>query len=132
MVETTAWSAAETFALGAPETSDIPIHFVGSDGPEAIGEFDAAQRAWLAAQNFSGSAKRSVLVPNAEGKISSVAFGVGNGQQGEPSGPSELLTGLLSAALPASTYRIVSELQQPELAALAWALGGYSFSRYRF
>ncbi|MFA5955338.1 M17 family metallopeptidase [Hyphomicrobium sp.] len=132
MVETTAWSAAETFALGAPEASDIPIHFVGSDGPEAIGEFDAAQRAWLAAQNFSGSAKRSVLVPNTEGKISSVAFGVGNGQQGEPSGPSELLAGLLSAALPASTYRIASELQQPELAALAWALGGYSFSRYLY
>ncbi len=131
MVETTAWSAAETFALGAPEASDIPIHFVGSDSSSAIGKLDATQKAWLAAQSFAGSAKRSVLIPNSEGKLASVAFGVGSGRQGEPSGPSELLAGVLAPALPAATYRFASELAQPDLAALAWALGAYSFSRYR-
>jgi leucyl aminopeptidase len=130
MVETTAWAAAETFALGAPDASDIPVHFIGSNSLQPS-PLDAAQQAWLAAQNFSGSAKRSVLLPNAEGKVSAVAFGTGNGQQGEPSGPSELLAGLLGAGLPAGTYRIASELSQPDLAALAWALGSYSFSRYR-
>jgi leucyl aminopeptidase len=131
MVETTAWSAAEAFAFGAPEETDVPIHFIGSDGSDRIGKLGAAQQAWLAAQNFCGGAKRSVLIPDAEGKIGSVAFGAGNGQQGEPSGPSELLMGLLSPTLPAHTYRIASELSQPQLAALAWALGAYSFSRYR-
>lgn len=131
MVETTAWAAAETFALGAPDASDIPVHFIGSNSHQPSAPLDAAQQAWLAAQNFSGGAKRSVLLPNAEGQVSAVAFGTGNGQQGEPSGPSELLAGLLGAGLPAGTYRIASELLQPDLAALAWALGSYSFSRYR-
>jgi leucyl aminopeptidase len=131
MVETTAWSAAETFALGAAAADDIPVHFVGSNGPDGIGALDDAQKAWLAAQKFSGSAKRSVLIPNAKGKIAAVAFGVGDGQQGEPSGPSELLAGLLSSALPAGTYRFASELTHQQLAALAWALGAYSFTRYR-
>jgi leucyl aminopeptidase len=131
MVETTAWSAAETFALGAPQASDIPIHFVSSNDSAAIGGLDGAQQAWLAAQNFSGSAKRSILVPGADGNVAAVAFGIGTGQQGEPSGPSELLTGLLSSGLAPNTYRVASKLDQPELAALAWALGGYSFSRYR-
>ena len=56
MVETTAWSAAETFALGAATADDIPIQFVGpdgSDGPDGIGTLDAAQKAWLSAQKFS-------------------------------------------------------------------------------
>jgi leucyl aminopeptidase len=131
MVETTAWTAAETFAVGAPEASDIPIHFFGANASEATEKLDAAQHAWLAAQNFSGTAKRSILIPRADGKISSVALGIGNGRQGEPSGPSELLTGLLSSALPPATYRIASALQHEGLAALAWALGGYSFMRYR-
>ena len=64
------------------------------------------------------------------GSIASVAFGIGNGQQGEPSGPSELLAGLLGSSLPAGTYRFASEPGQADLAALAWSLGGYSFSRY--
>ncbi len=131
MVETTAWTAAETFALGAATAEDIPIHFVGPDGADDIGTLDEAQRAWLAAQKFSGSAKRSVLIPSAEGKIAAVAFGAGDGQQGEPSGPSELLAGLLSSALPVGTYRFASELTHQQLASLAWALGAYSFTRYR-
>lgn len=131
MVETTAWSAADTFALGAAAADDIPIHFVGPDGLDGIGALDEAQRAWLAAQKFSGGAKRTVLIPSAEGKIAAVAFGIGDSQQGEPSGPSELLAGLLSSALPAGTYRFASELTHKQLADLAWALGAYSFSRYR-
>ena len=131
MVETAAWAAAETFALGAQAADDIPIHFVPTDGVDAIGSLDDMQRAWLKAQKFTGNAKRTVLIPAADGKIASVAFGIGNCQQGEPSGPSELLAGLLSPALPAGTYRFASELAHDELAALAWSLGAYSFSRYK-
>lgn len=130
MVETTAWAAAETFALGAAATDDIPVHFVPSDGVDAIGSLDDVQRAWLKAQKFSGNAKRTVLIPGADGNIASVALGIGNGQQGEPSGPSELLAGLLGSGLPAGTYRFASELGHADLAALAWSLGAYSFSRY--
>jgi leucyl aminopeptidase len=131
MVETTAWSAADTFALGSADAGDIPVHFASPASAEAIQGLDTAQRAWLTTQGFTGSAKRAVLIPDAEGKAAAVAFGTGNWHQGEPSGPSELLAGLLGASLPSGTYRIASELSQPDLAALAWALGSYSFSRYR-
>ncbi len=112
MVETTAWSVDDVFAGGPAASSDIPIYLARSDDPAALGQPDDAEKAWLAAQNFSGAAKRYVLVPGADGRISSVAFGVGDGHQGDPSGPSELLAGLLAQALPAGTYRFASELQQ--------------------
>lgn len=131
MVETTAWSAAEAFALGTPDATDIPIHLIGANGSDATAGLSAAERAWLAAQTFTGGAKRSVLIPNSDGRIGSIAFGIGNGRQGEPSGPSELLTGALSAGLPGGTYRFQSTPGQPDLAAIAWGLGAYSFTRYR-
>jgi leucyl aminopeptidase len=131
MVETAAWAVEDVFVREPTGAPDIPIYFVGSAGPEALGALDDVQKAWLAAQKFAGAAKRHVLIPGADGRISSVAFGLGDGRQGEPSGPSELLTGVLAPVLPVGAYRIASEIADPELAALAWALGAYSFSRYR-
>jgi leucyl aminopeptidase len=131
MVETTAWSVEEVFARGPGAPSDIPIYLARSDDPAGLGKPDEAQKAWLAAQKFSGAAKRHVVVPGANGKIASVAAGIGDGHQGEPCGPSELLAGLLASSLPAGTYRLASDTADGDLAALAWALGAYSFSRYR-
>ena len=132
MVETTAWSAGNVFARGAaPGKGDIPIHFARSDDPNSLAALAAPQKAWLAAQKFSGSAKRHVLIPDSDGALAAVAFGLGDGRQGEPSGPSELLAGALANALPAGVYRVATESGHGDLAALAWALGAYKFSRYR-
>ena len=131
MIETTAWSVEDVFVRGPAAASDIPIYFARSDDPAALGQLAAAEKAWLSAQKFSGAAKRHVLVPGPDGRISFVAFGVGDGRQGEPSGPSELLAGHLAQALPAGTYRFASDVAGDDLAPLAWALGAYSFSRYR-
>ncbi len=131
MVETTAWSVKDVFVQGPQSAADVPIHFARSANPAALVGLDDHQKAWLAAQTFSGAAKRHVLIPGSDGTIASVVFGLGDGHQGEPSGPSEMLTGLLSATLPAGTYRFASDLDETFLAQLAWALGAYSFSRYR-
>jgi len=131
MVETTAWSAKDVFVMGSAEASDIPIYLASSADPEPVAGFSDQQKAWLAVQKFSGAAKRHLLVPGPDGGIGSVVLGVGDGQQGEPSGPSEMLTGLLSASLPAGTYRLAADAGTLDLAELAWALGGYAFSRYR-
>jgi leucyl aminopeptidase len=130
MVETTAWSVEEVFERGPAGTSDIPIRFVRSDDPEALASLDDIQKAWLAAQKFTGNAKRHVLIPAIDGRIATVVFGLGDGEQGEPSGPSELLAGCLASSLPVGTYDLVSG-GDAGLASLAWALGAYSFSRYR-
>ncbi|HEY8193643.1 MAG TPA: leucyl aminopeptidase family protein [Hyphomicrobium sp.] len=131
MIETTAWSVKDVFMQGPAAAADVPIYFARSADPGALGTLSDHQKAWLAAQKFSGAAKRHVLIPSAEGGIASVVFGLGDGRHGEPSGPSELLTGLLPAALPAGNYHFASETADAELAELAWALGAYSFSRYR-
>ncbi|HVZ03259.1 leucyl aminopeptidase family protein [Hyphomicrobium sp.] len=131
MVETSAWSVRNVFAEGPSATGDIPIYFVRTADAGQLAGFDDHQKAWLAAQRFSGSAKRHVLVPGAGGKVDAVVLGLGDGQQGEPSGPSELLAGLLSGSLPSATYRYASELSDSYLAEVAWALGSYSFSRYK-
>jgi leucyl aminopeptidase len=89
-----------------------------------------ANRRWLAAQAFNGDAKSRVLLPTTEGQLAGVAFGLGS-QTGEPCGPTELLVGSLSAALPAGTWGFATKPAHAELASIAWGLGGYRFRRYK-
>ena len=53
------------------------------------------------------------------------------GPPGEPSGPSELLIGHLAQSLPTGSYRLASEARDPTLAAIAWGLGSYRYTRYK-
>ncbi len=131
MVETTAWTATEVFTDGPSEATDTPLWMVRAGAPlQALGLSDA-QSAWLAAQKFSGGAKKIVHVPNADGTLGGVALGLGDGVNGEPSGPSELLTGLLPPVLQPGVYRIEAPAANADLAAIAWGLGAYKFARYR-
>jgi leucyl aminopeptidase len=132
MVEATRWRGGEVIVDGAAAATDIPIHLfktgeAESDHPGVA----AAACAWLEAHKFKGSAKKQVLLPAADGALAGVAFGLGDGAAGEPSGPSELLCGLLSQSLPAGTYRFETPPGAAELAAIAWGLGAYSYARYR-
>lgn len=127
MIETTAWKAGEAFATGPASSDDIPIYLGRSGATEALSALSQPQLAWLAAQNFNGAAKKTVLLPSPEGQLAGAVLGMGDGQQGEPSGPSELLCGLLPNVLPAGTYKIDAS----HLASLAWGLGSYGFKRYK-
>jgi leucyl aminopeptidase len=69
-----------------------------------------------------------VLVPDDEGNIGRVLFGLGGKDSAERS---PLLFGKLGSGLPAGIYRYADGVDDPELAALAFALGGYRFNRYR-
>jgi leucyl aminopeptidase len=89
------------------------------------------QRTWIAAQGFEGQAKRHVLVPGTDGKPVGVVLGAGDGNAGEPCGPSELLLGLLPALLPVGTWTLATPTQHADLAAVAWGLGAYKFRRYK-
>lgn len=129
MVETTAWSAREIFDVGTEGDAGTPIWLLGQgETPDGISD---AQRAWLAAQKFSGGAKKQVSIPAADGSIAAVAFGLGNGSAGEPSGPSDVLAGQLAQTLPAATYEFAANDRGSELAAIAWGLGSYRYTRYR-
>jgi leucyl aminopeptidase len=131
MVETTAWAAREVFAEGAAGESDIPIWLLNSGQLPQGAALSDAQRMWIEAQKFSGSAKRQVSIPASDGRVAGVAFGLGDGRTGEPSGPSELLAGLLPQGLSAATYKFAAAPEAATLAAIAWGLGSYKFQRYR-
>ena len=138
MIETTAWRATEVFALtdkSAGETAghkDLPIWLIPRGGVGEVADLDHKALTWLATQKFSGAAKKFVSLPGSDGALKGVAFGIGTGHEGDPSGPSELLFGSLPNALPAaSTFKIASATKSAELAAIAWGLGAYRFSRYR-
>jgi leucyl aminopeptidase len=107
----------------------VPIA-LARDGEDLPG--DAATRRWLAAVRYTPTAKRHALVPGADGGIGGVVLGLGAGDTGEPCGPAELLVGALATALPPGDYRLPAmDAERARLAALAWALGGYRYRRYK-
>jgi leucyl aminopeptidase len=101
-----------------------------TDGAAPIG-LDAASETWLKALNFKPSARKQALLPGAKGDLSGAVFGLGDGNSGDPCGPSELLVGLLAQSLPAGDYEFAGRVKSPYLAALAWGLGAYRFRRYK-
>lgn len=131
----TAFSADTCFDRSPRDPSDVPIVLTRSTddigAALAAHGFSAADSAWLAAHKFSGQARKHVVVPSPEGLAKAVVLGLGDGSAGDPSGPSELLVGGLAAILPANTYSFATVPAAKDLAAIAWGLGRYSFTRYK-
>ncbi len=80
------------------------------------------------AQGFQGKAGSHCLLPDADGNLMGVAFGL-NGVDAKHTDP--FLVGRLPTLLPEGVYRFETGAQNPTLATLAWLLGAYSFNRYR-
>ena len=107
----------------------IPIHAVDGEAPDAaLAALDERERRFAAAVDFKGEAGRHLLVPDAEGRVGRVLFGLGGASSAERS---PMLFGKLGASLPAGLYRFAPGVDAPEFAALAFALGLYRFDRYR-
>ncbi|KWT64225.1 Peptidase B [Hyphomicrobium sulfonivorans] len=121
----------EILVEGGQDGTDIPIWAVAKDANLDALPLLPAQRAWAEAMSFKGSAKQHALLPDAEGRIAAVLFGMGDDAAGEPSGSSELLFGKLAQSLPAGNYHLAAAPRDPTLAAIAWGLGAYRFNRYR-
>ena len=81
---------------------------------------------WLTANGFSGQAGKLLALPNKTGALGSFVFGMGEKSQRPP-----LLLGGASAKLPSGSYSLEGETGDKELAALAFKLGSYRFSRYK-
>lgn len=121
-------SEDETEAAAAARPIWLATRAQAASPPPELGP---SARRWLAAAGFSGAPKQHVLVPGKDGRIAGAAFGLGGTASGEPSGPSELLAGQLPQCLPPGDYRLLSCGSNGELAAIAWGLGAYRFSRYK-
>jgi leucyl aminopeptidase len=123
--------ADDIFASDGAPGNEIPIWMVGRATALDTLPLSPAQRAFAEATGFKGSAKQQALLPGPDGAIAAVLFGLGDGAAGEPCGSSELLVGQLAQSLPSGRYRLAQEAQDPTLAAIAWGLGGYRFTRYK-
>jgi len=112
-----------------PGTPAIPIHFVTPSGWEALAATLAEPgRRFAAAQNFEAKAGQCLALPNAAGDIAQVLFGIEDetSLRFDPFRP-----GQLPGLLPPGVYRFANAPHDGRLAALAFALGSYRFTRYR-
>jgi leucyl aminopeptidase len=109
--------------------SAVPITFVtASTWPGLKGKLDPQASAFADAAGFEPKAGRHLALPSADGTLSEILFGI---EDADASFKDPFLPGSLPSVLPAGTYRFANAPHDTRLAALAFALGTYKFSRYR-
>ncbi|SIT55258.1 Leucyl aminopeptidase [Mesorhizobium prunaredense] len=100
----------------------LPVHLVAKDRLDTAG-LASSSLAWAKANGFSGQAGRTLILPDESGALTGALFGTGDGE-------GALAIGALARALPEGDWHFASTLAEPEIAAIALALGGYVFTRY--
>jgi leucyl aminopeptidase len=98
---------------------------VGEGAPLPDG-LTPAQQSWAKANGFTGQRGRLLALPNADGSVSSMLFGLG-AAEARP----KLVAGLAAATLEPGRYRLAGDFGDPTLAALGFRLGAYRFARYK-
>jgi leucyl aminopeptidase len=107
----------------------IPVTFVTSaTWPVLRGKLDAHARAFAEAIGFEPRPGRHALLPAVDGTLAGVLFGL---EGADDPHPDLFRPGALAGLLPAGAYRFANAPHDARLAALAFALGSYSYTRYR-
>jgi leucyl aminopeptidase len=113
----------------APATPAIPIMFATKATWEPIcAELPAQARQFAQANGFKAKPGACLTLPSADGKIAQVVFGL---EEATSKFRDLFRPGLLPGLLPPGVYRFANAPHDTRLAALAFALGSYRFSRYR-
>ncbi len=102
----------------------IPIK--AEDFPKWLHIHSVFIKNWVAANRFTAKADSICLIPDAEGNLSKVLFGVKDLED-------FWSFGLLPLALPEGKYYFtaIEDPQQLSQAVIAWGLGAYQFTRYK-
>jgi leucyl aminopeptidase len=117
------------FVPRGQSATTVPIKFVNAaTWPELRASLDSHPRAFADAAGFEPKPGRHLLLPAPEGGLAGVLFALE-----PPDDPNKdlFLPGALPGLLPAGVYRFANAPHDSELAALAFALGRYRFTRYR-
>jgi leucyl aminopeptidase len=116
-----------TVTLKKPTPACIPVHLTDRDhlATHTAG-LPAAQRQWLATVGFTGAPDTHALLPDDHGRLQAVWAGV-------RAAAHPYALSALPKALPAGRYALGDGGFSADAgaAALSWALGGYTFSRYK-
>jgi leucyl aminopeptidase len=105
----------------------IPIWFVtAANYPEVRERLSAGMRTFADAAGFEPKSGQYLALPG-EGGLGGILFGI----EAADDAKDLFLPGRLSQLLPDGVYRFANESHDARLAALAFALGAYRFTRYR-
>ncbi len=107
----------------------VPILFVtAANFAEATRILDDRAHVFIRATGYEPKPGRHLIVPGPDGKLAAVLFGLETDDE-----PVKDLfrPGQLVGLLPPGTYRFANAPHNARLAALAFALGAYQFTRYR-
>lgn len=117
------------FESTTPTSSAIPITFATASTWSAIrDELPDHARQFASATGFAAKAGACLILPGPDGQIARVLFGL---EDASARHRDLFRPGALPGLLPAGTYRFANEPHDARLAALAFALGSYRFTRYR-
>lgn len=105
-----------------------PIHCVTAATFEAVtAELGAPARAFLTATGYKPANGRIAIVPGKAGSIGGVLIGI----EAEGKARDPFFAARLPGALPEGAYHFAVTPVQPELAALAFLMATYRFTRYK-
>jgi leucyl aminopeptidase len=108
--------------------STIPVTFVhAASWPALRDSLDSGARAFTDACRFEPSPGRHLLLPSAEGALAGVLFAL---EGSEDPNKDLFRPATLCGLLPPGAYRFANAPHDSRLAALAFALGCYRFTRY--
>jgi leucyl aminopeptidase len=94
---------------------------------ETLDRLEPAARQWARLKGFAAAPGETALLPTVDGGLAKVLFGLGETEQAAD----PFVYGTLPKTLPAGRYSFAEPPARADLAALAWVLGGYGFTRYR-
>lgn len=114
---------------GSPTASSaIPIHAVSPQTLQGVlTELPESASGWAEVNGFKADAGGILAVPDVNGKLVAVLYGLGEGQRSD----APHADGGLATSLPAETYRLADGFADPVATCLAFACGAYRFNEYR-
>jgi leucyl aminopeptidase len=118
-----------TFLPRGHTAPTVPVTFVNTSTWRELRELiDSRGRAFAEASGFEPKAGRHLLLPGTEGGLAGVLFAL---EPADDPNKDLFRPGALAGLLPAGAYRFANAPHDSRLAALAFALGCYRFTRYR-
>ena len=113
----------------AGKNQAIPVWFVhAANFDDVRRKLGNSEQGFISTAAFEAKPGRSLLLPGSNGKLAGALFGL---ESPEDPDYDRCRPGQLAGLLPAGTYRFANKPHDTRLAALAFALGSYQFSRYR-
>jgi leucyl aminopeptidase len=113
----------------AADGATIPILFVNAATFEGVVQkVDDREQVYIRATGYEPKPGRHLVVPKSDGTLAGVLFGI---EAADAPLQDLFRPGQLVTLLPPGTYRFANAPHDARLAALAFALGAYQFTRYR-